>query len=120
MRRTQCFGRCPAYKVEFRGDGTARYTGYANVDNMGVYTGKISNDDIIALVKAYNDAEFFSMNDEYDEPVSDVPSTFVSLTLNGKTKNIKDRFGAPEKLKNLERAIDVVVAKVSWKKEDDK
>jgi hypothetical protein len=44
------------------------------------------------------------MKDEYSEPISDLPTTFIQI----KNKKIKDYVGAPKTLKNLEKLIDQI------------
>ena len=42
------------------------------------------------------------MKNEYSEPISDLPTTFIQI----KEKRIIDYIGAPKTLKNLENLID--------------
>ena len=42
------------------------------------------------------------MNNEYTEPITDLPTTFITIN----NKKIRDYFGAPETLKELEDLID--------------
>lgn len=114
--RTQCFGSCPAYKLTMKGNGTASYEGLANVEKIGYYEATISKDDILELVKGFESIKFFELKDEYDGPVTDIPTRTVTYTLNGKTKSVMDRFQTPQELRDLERRIDEIAEKLSWKK----
>jgi hypothetical protein len=45
---------------------------------------------------------------------TDMPVTITSLTLNGRSKKVEDSFGAPAKLRALERKIDEVTGSSMW------
>ena len=45
---------------------------------------------------------FTNMKEEYSEPISDLPTTFIQI----KDKKIRDYTGAPKRLKDLEKLID--------------
>jgi hypothetical protein len=45
------------------------------------------------------------MLDEYSEKITDLPTTYIQI----KEKKIKDYFGAPKKLKDLETLIEEIV-----------
>ena len=47
------------------------------------------------------------MKDEYSEPISDLPTTFIQI----KDKKIRDYTGAPKTLKKLESLIDQLYEK---------
>jgi hypothetical protein len=57
---------------------------------------------------------FFNMKDEYSAFMSDLPTTFVTITREGRTKRIEDYFGAPDGLKELERQIDDAARTNRW------
>jgi hypothetical protein len=48
------------------------------------------------------------------EEVTDLPSTYISITVGDKTKRVLDYHGAPEKLRDLEALIDGVVESTRW------
>jgi hypothetical protein len=47
------------------------------------------------------------MKEEYSEPISDLPTTFIQI----ENKRIRDYTGAPKTLKNLENLIDQLYQK---------
>lgn len=114
--RSGCFGPCPAYTVIFYADGRARYTGKSNVDSVGVYEGTVDADRMMSLVAAFDASEFRSMNDIYDEDVTDIATRTVRYRRFDSTKTVTDRFNAPPALRALESTIDSVAATIRWRK----
>jgi len=117
LERTICFGRCPNYRVTIRGDGSVTYEGWKFVKVEGTHGKKIPAAKVQELVRAFTDIDFFNLKDVYDSEINadgsmmtptDMPMIITSLTLNGRTKRVEDSFGAPQKLRVLERKIDQV------------
>jgi len=106
MERTACFGPCPIYKVTIHGNGEVFYDGEQYVQGTGKKELRISEKDIQALKNEINKAGFFSLKDNYDFEVTDLPTTITTITLDGKTKSVRNYYGAPDRLKILEKKID--------------
>jgi hypothetical protein len=114
MERTICFGTCPVYSVTIYGDGTVEYLGERFVAVEGEQTAQISEEQVRELVQAFYDADFFNMQDRYEDNVTDLPSTTTTITLNGETKSVYNYFGAPEELEALEDKIDEISGAAEW------
>jgi hypothetical protein len=56
------------------------------------------------------------MRDSYRAMITDLPTTFVTITADGQTKRIEDYFSAPRELKELENLIDEVGRTQRWLK----
>jgi hypothetical protein len=110
------FGSCPAYTVIFYADGRARYTGKSNVDSIGVFEGMIDAPRMMALINAFDRSGFSSMNDIYDDNVTDVATRTVRYRRYDSTKTVTDRFNTPPELRALESTIDSVAATIRWRK----
>jgi Domain of unknown function (DUF6438) len=65
LKRGACFGSCPAYELEIRGDGTVRYKGAAYVAVTGEHEGSISRKDMETLLGLFRRADFFSLDSKY-------------------------------------------------------
>ena len=49
--------------------------------------------------------------------ITDLPSTYISFTHKGQTKKIRDYYGAPDKLTELEDLLNkIALKKDGWKK----
>ena len=107
LQRTACFGTCPIYKIEIFSDGSGIYTGTRFVENIGVTKFNFSETQINLILTQAEAIGFTNMKEEYSEPISDLPTTFIQI----KDKKIRDYTGAPKTLKNLENLIDQMYQK---------
>ena len=102
LQRTACFGTCPIYKIEIFSDGSGIYTGTRFVENIGVTKFSLSENQMNLILTQAEAIGFMNMKEEYSEPISDLPTTFIQI----KDKKIRDYTGAPKTLKKLESLID--------------
>ena len=107
LQRTACFGTCPIYKIEIFADGSGIYTGTRFVENIGVTKFSLSENQLNLILTQAETIGFRNMKEEYSEPISDLPTTFIQI----KDKKIRDYTGAPKTLKNLEKLIDQMYQK---------
>lgn len=107
FERTACFGTCPVYVLTIRGNRELVYTGMAFAKPKGEFTATISEEDWKALQEKIAEVNFFNMEDSYDGPISDVPSSITQIYISDKRKKtVINRWEAPEKLIALETHID--------------
>ena len=117
LERTMCYGTCPAYKIEIYQNGEGFYHGNRFVNKKGKFEFSIKNIDISYIIKKAEEINFFDMEDQYTEAISDLPKTYIKI----KNKLIEDYYGAPQELKELEKLIDKVVLKnLNWKSYSEK
>lgn len=118
LERTACYGTCPSYAVEIRGDGRVTFTGDAYVAIPGEHHRHISPDAVQELLTLFRQTDFFSLEDAYVGGVTDHPSQEVSLTIGGRTKTVLDYVGAMEGMpfgvERLEHAIDRAAGVRTW------
>lgn len=114
LERTACFGSCPVYTVTIDGDGAVTYDGRQFVRVSGRKTARITRDTVRALAAEFARIDFFALKDEYTAMVSDLPTVYVTLRQGDRTKRVKDYFGAPPALRNLERHIDEAAGVRQW------
>ena len=107
LQRTACFGTCPIYKIEIFSDGSGIYTGTRFVENIGITKFSLSEPQLNLILTQAKTIGFTNMKEEYSEPISDLPTTFIQV----KDKKIRDYTGAPKRLKNLENLIDQMYQK---------
>ena len=107
LQRTACFGTCPIYKIEIFSDGSGIYTGTRFVKNIGITKFYLSETQINLILTQAEAIGFTNMKDEYSEPISDLPTTFIQI----KDKKIRDYTGAPKTLTKLESLIDQLYEK---------
>jgi hypothetical protein len=114
MERTPCFGTCPSYSLIIHGNGTVRYEGFAFVAVTGVRTDQINEEKIRDLVQEFYRIDYFSLQDRYEDPSTDLPSTTTSIAITGIKKSVY-RYGfGPENLIQLENKIDEIAGTERW------
>ncbi|MCW3083774.1 MAG: hypothetical protein JWP12_1140 [Bacteroidetes bacterium] len=119
LQKTACFGKCPVYTLTITGENnTALLKGDMNIDKIGNYKKTISDEELTTLVNAFDKNHFFDLLDEYNKPqVMDVPSIYITYSIDGKTKKIKDRWQAPNELKDLEKLLEAIALSTDgWEK----
>ncbi|MEO1449998.1 MAG: DUF6438 domain-containing protein [Bacteroidota bacterium] len=110
LERSGCMGTCPAYMIHVQADGKVFYDGYSHAPLKGKHTKQISEARVKALIKALNDARFWEMKAKYDNPnITDLPSTTLKATLDGKSHSVLDRFESPDEVKNLSILVDEII-----------
>jgi hypothetical protein len=114
LERTACYGRCPVYVVSIDAKGNVTYDGTRFVKVAGRQTDRVPASRVAALVETVDRIRFFDLDDKYRQLITDLPTTFVTVTRDGRTKRIEDYFGAPKSLKDLERQIDDAAQTARW------
>ena len=114
LDRTACFGACPVYSVTIDARGNVTYDGTRFVRIVGRQTDRIPVSRVAALLETVDRIGFFKLEDKYRQLITDLPTTFVTVTRDGRSKLIEDYFGAPQPLKDLERQIDEAAQTARW------
>lgn len=123
LQRTSCLGPCPVYIVTIDGRGTVTYEGEWAVRVVGRRTSRIDPSMVAGLLLKAERIGFFELRDAYREidngdgtaiSVTDLPSTLVTVTGNGRTKRVEDYVAAPDSLASFEREIDAAADTTRW------
>lgn len=114
LERTQCFGMCPAYSVSVDQAGHVIYSGLHNVRVSGEQRATIAPAKVAALVAEIQRIRFFELKPVYTADVTDLPTTYVTVTLDGVSKRVTDYINAPEALRQLEKQIDAMTNSRRW------
>jgi hypothetical protein len=111
LRRTECFGNCPNYKVTLRGDGTVVYEGNTFVNVRGRVV-KHREPLVIATLAAKLDSMgYFSLAipTHCDPIATDQPYAATSVSYKGQRRAINHYYGnycIPKQLTKIEAEID--------------
>jgi hypothetical protein len=118
LTRSMCFGTCPDYTVEVRGDGAVEFTGRRFVFVVGNQHGRISPGAVTELLAEFRRADFFSLKDSYASMATDYPTYTVGIEFDGRKKSVRDyagrSVGMPEAVTILEQAIDRLSGAGKW------
>lgn len=123
LARSACFGSCPVYSVAIDAKGNVTYEGKKFVRVEGRQIDRVPLADVAALAASVDRIRVFELEDSYREirtpdggayHVTDRPTTIVTVTRGGRSKQVIDYLGAPEGLKALERQIDDIARTRRW------
>jgi len=118
LERTACYGMCPAYKVELHGDGTVLYEGRSSVAVEGNQHASVPQANIVELVKLFEQADYYSLLNEYKSRITDNPTRTTSIEIDGQRKQVVDYVGLyvgmPLSVTKLEEAIDRLSGDARW------
>ena len=114
LERTRCFGECPAYSVTIDAGGNVTFDGKDFVRVTGRRTARVAISTVRALLETARRIGFFDLHDKYRALITDLPTTFVTVTAAGRSKRIEDYVGAPRALHDFEREIDEAARTQQW------
>lgn len=116
IRKTPCYGKCPIYTADIYNSGYVVYNGKRFVENIGLYTGRLSADALKSIRRLARTVNYFGFENEYDSPATDFPTTYTTMHFNGQRKTIKNRVGGPDELREFENHVQKVLDGVTWTK----
>jgi uncharacterized protein DUF6438/carboxypeptidase family protein len=107
LRRTACYGTCPAYGISLYGDGRVEYEGIRYVSTVGIREYRVEASAVARIVKRFSDTGFFNYCGSYRVQVTDQPSTITTFRMGNYSKSVSV-YGdsAPEGLEELDAAIE--------------
>jgi hypothetical protein len=118
LERTACYGWCPVYSVEITGDGSVSWYGMRFVVAKGSRSSQIPQEKVRALYDAFVKADFFWTFDEYQAPITDLPTQVLTISFDGREKRIVDyaggHVGMPKAIDDLEETVDVLAGAKEW------
>ena len=118
LRQTACFGTCPDYRVELRGNGEVTYRGNRFVLVKGVHKWRVDPATIKPLLELFRRANYFDLAGYYESEVTDLPTYITRLSVNGLDKFVLnydgETAGMPPIVTEIQDAIDTVARTASW------
>jgi hypothetical protein len=118
IERAACYGTCPMYTFVVKSDGTCRYRGDDYVERKGQFAGTVPVWRFNQLARFIAESGFLNLRRDYDLEVTDHPSVYTMVVVNGERKVIRNYANAgPPTLWAVEELIDALLAKAEW---DDK
>ena len=94
LRRTSCYGTCPSYRVELRGDGEVHYRGDSDVLVRGSHRWRIDPATITPLLELFRRANYFTLAGYYEYPVSDLPTYISRFSVGDRNKFVLNYGGS--------------------------
>lgn len=118
LTRSGCFGRCPNYSVELRGDGSVLYTGHSFVDVEGEHRYQVPVPEVAALVESARAKDLWSMRPSYRARITDHPTYGLTFDMGGQIHRIEDYVGQlvgiPAVISEFQDEVDKVARTEMW------
>ncbi|HWW00464.1 MAG TPA: DUF6438 domain-containing protein [Candidatus Acidoferrum sp.] len=115
IERSACYGTCPIYTFIIKSDGTFRYHGVKHVEREGESSGAIPVRYFHQLAQFISDSGYMELADDYSRAVTDNPTTYTMVVMNGKRKTVSNYANAgPTRLWAIEQLIDDLMTKARW------
>lgn len=115
MQRGYCFGTCPVFEFKIFEDGTALYTGTANVANIGTFKAQNTQTLRDSILSAADNIGFVMLLDSYDNQfITDLPATNYTLKVDDRQKVVVCRFECPKSLIDFGNQVQKWVEAVDW------
>ena len=108
IERTGCYGMCPSYSLEVRGNGDVFFDAKGNVPAQGHFRTHISHDAVDHVLASFRNADYLSLKDEYVAMITDHPTCITSIQFDDIRKSVRDYVG-----------FAAGMPEVVWKVEDD-
>jgi hypothetical protein len=114
FERTPCFGMCPAYRIHLYTSGRASFEGRSHVEKEGMHEARVGRDTMEMILKQAELIGFFELEDVYDSPVTDLPSTIIRIQAGGRNKEVLGRVGVPPNFRAFAEYLDELLLPVPW------
>ena len=114
MKTGPCFGTCPVYTFTLNGLGEATYEGQRFVKKEGTWKKEFTTEETKALFVEFQKLDFFGYDDEYTANVTDLPTTWLTYTHDGRTKTIRCYYDVPKELQELIAKVDEASNTERW------
>lgn len=103
-----------SYDLKIAGDGIVEYNGL-----FGYVTGPhrchITDEEVRKLVEAFQEADFYQLEDESQLSVRDATTTEISLAIGGRTRTVVNELGNSQKFNQLVAKIDELSHAEQWR-----
>ena len=116
VKRSPCYGDCPVYDFRVYSNSFAELDAQKNTNWVGAYSARLSTGKMSGIKKMFQKSEFFTLEDSYSSPATDLPTTEIYYKHKGQEKTIKVYGDGPEQLKTLIEGIVETVDDIEWKR----
>ena len=119
LERTTCYGNCPYYEVKVYSNGLVTYNGRKNVEYLGLYEGRLSQQQIRQLLDKAKSVGYIHFENKYPIKglgIIDFPVCITSVTEGAKKKMVYNRNDSPQRLVEYQNFFDELIEELDWKK----
>ncbi len=113
-RRTPCLGSCPVFKFSVYQDGWATYEGKNYVDMIGVYTARLTTQQMNKINNIFRDSYFYAFRDKYDDSRLDIPAMIVEYHGPHGVKKVVARTEIPYSFRTMTVELEKLADEILW------
>lgn len=106
LKKGGCYGRCPSYDFSISGAGLMTFTSIRFCSKEGTFEKQLDANSTALLFKDFAESDFFSMQDEYESMIPDLPLATISFHNGNQEKTIKGKMERPDILKKLQADLE--------------
>lgn len=111
-----CFGKCPVFTLSIYDNGLMVYKGHRNVNKRGEHYKVVSVSEIKELKKAFRQADFWNLQDNYASNIADAASYKISFFEKERSKTVQGNYDLPEPVKALIQKMDEIGNSEGWQR----
>jgi hypothetical protein len=116
LKRTRCYGPCPAYEVQIDGNGDVVFN--ETFPQESTRRRHISRAELEGLLEFFRKSNYFSLDPEYHMLATDLPTYITSISIDGQFMSVRDyaglHVGMPASVRDVEDAIDEIAGTHEW------
>jgi Domain of unknown function (DUF6438) len=118
LRKTNCFGTCPAFAVRFTADGRATYDGGRYAPRVGRFAGRADFERLAAWIDSQHPE---TLADGYATNWIDTPTTTLVIERGSQRKIVRTSMEsqAPLRFEGMIFALEGLISRMRWKPIDD-
>ena len=96
------------YSLNIHGDGIVEFYDHAGTFVPGLHRSHLSEAEVLQLLVAFRDADFYSLQDESNLLVMDAPTLTIALSADGHSRSVTDRLGESKAFRVLmDRILEI-------------
>lgn len=106
MTKGGCYGRCPSYDFSITQHGLMTFKSKRFCKKEGVFNKQLNDLETKELFAKFKAADLFSMEDNYESMIPDMPMITISYNDGKKEKTVRGKLERPESLKALQKELE--------------
>lgn len=108
LSKGACFGTCPVYTLNVFPGGKCEFIGKLNTSKKGTHVKQLDKNAYKSLLKAFEDANYFSFQDMYESEIADLPSVAMSFRQGKNVKTVVGKRERPEAVHKLQFLLESI------------
>lgn len=119
LKKTPCYGNCPAFEAQLFSDGRMVYRGNENTSRIGLFEARTTASEIQALLNQARELRYFEHQSRYPTKgklIQDLPMTVTFVKDRIKENEVRNNYFSPESLKEFEAFLLTFFEKANWRR----